>query len=197
MTPLAAIPLVLATLLVGACASAPPPTLYVLTAMAPAPAPGPLRSDARRVVALGPVTVPDYLDRADMVRRVSDDRLDVSDSERWGETLRSGLQRVLAADLANRLGSGYWVSSGGRANQPEFEIPVDIESFERDGAGHAVLTASWEIRPPGGERPLRQRKTYTRSPAGDTGAQVRALSANLDDLAADLAAALGTVRARK
>ena len=194
MKPSAALRLLPLVLLATACASAPPPTLYLLTAKAPAAAAETPRPAKQRVIALGPVTVPDYLDRTDMVRRATDDRLDVSDSERWAETLRAGFQRVLVADLANRLGPGDWVTGGGRGGLPDVELPVDVESFERDASGRVVLTASWEIRPAAGDRtPLRQRKTYSRVPApGDTESQVRALSANIDDLAADLAAGLGS-----
>lgn len=195
MTRSALVPMLASVLALTAagCATAPPPTLYVLSPVAPAPersvAPAPGK---QRVVALGPVTVPDYLDRTDMVRRATADRLEVSESERWAETLRAGLQRVLAADLANRLGPGFWVG-GARSGQADVEVPVDVEAFERDPEGRMVLTASWDIRPVGAERAARHmRKTWTRMPAdAGTGAQVRALSANVDDLAADIAAGLG------
>ena len=176
----------------GGCASAPPPTLYVLeapAAVSPA-APVPAAAGHRLAVALGPVTVPDYLDRTDIVRRATGNRLEFGADERWAEPLRAGLQRLLIAVLAERLGPGYWVTSGtGRAGQIDIEVPVDIEAFEEDAAGQAVLTASWEIR--AGGQVTRERTGYRRAVAsGSVENRVRALSANATDLAADLAAAI-------
>ena len=190
----AVLPLLL-TLALAACAGAPPPTLYVLEApaapLAKAPAKAAPDGAAQRlVVALGPVTVPDYLDRTDIVRRATGNRLEFGADERWAEPLRAGLQRLLIAVLAERLGPGYWVTSGtGRAGQIDIEVPVDIEAFEEDAAGQAVLTASWEIR--AGGQVTRERTGYRRAVAsGSVENRVRALSANATDLAADLAAAI-------
>ena len=176
----------------GGCVSAPPPILYVLEAPAAAsPVPAvPAASAHRLAVALGPVTVPDYLDRTDIVRRATGNRLEFGADERWAEPLRAGLQRLLIAVLAERLGPDYWVTGGsGRAGQIDIEVPVDIEAFEEDAAGQAVLTASWEIR--AGGRVTRERTGYRRAvTSGSVESRVRALSANAADLAADLAAAI-------
>ncbi|MEI6557303.1 MAG: PqiC family protein [Rhodospirillaceae bacterium] len=177
----------------GGCTPPPPPTLYVLQApeaVAPAARPNPDRGGHRLAVALGPVTVPDYLDRTDIVRRAGDNRLDLGADERWAEPLRSGLQRLLIALLADRLGPGYWVTGGaGRAGQLEIEVPVDIEAFEEDAGGQAVLAATWEVR--AGGRVARERTGYRRAVgSGRVEDRVRALSADVADLAADLAAAI-------
>ena len=180
----------------AACTSAPPPTLYVLqapTVAAPVKAP-PAFSGKRLAVALGPVSVPDYLDRTDIVRRASGNRLDIAADERWAEPLRSGLQRLLIAAVAERLGPAYWVSAGsGRAGSIDVEVPVDIEAFEEDAAGQAVLTASWEVRE--GTKLTRDRRSYRRAVASErVEDRVRALSADAADLAADLAAAIARGR---
>ena len=196
MKPFAVFRLLVPVLLAAGCADAvPPPTLYVLqTAPAAAPAAGQGRPLA---VALGPVTVPDYLDRTDIVRRASDNRLAISEGERWAETLRAGVLRVLAADLSDRLGPRGWVGTGGGHGGPaEVEIPVDIDGFEQDAAGRVVLSASWEIRASRDDRkPVRRRTHYERTvTSGGTEEQVRALSANLGDLATDIATALTNVQ---
>lgn len=192
MNPLRAVAVLLLLLAVSGCASlAPPPTLYVLEAPAAA-APPPKAAPAahRLAVALGPVTVPDYLDRTDIVRRATGNRLEVNAEERWAEPLRAGLQRLLIAVLAERLGPGYWVTAGaGRGAAIDIEVPVDVEAFEEDAAGQAVLTASWEVR--AGPHVVRDRTSYRRPLASDrTEDRVRALSADAADLAADLATAI-------
>ncbi len=191
---------------VSACSSVPPPTLYVLEApvasslekTAPTASAlekaAPAGSRQRLAVALGPVTVPDYLDRTDIMRRSSDNRLEFGADERWAEPLRSGLQRLLVAVLADRLGPGYWVTGGsGRSGQIDVEVPVDIDTFEKDAAGRVVLTATWEVRADG--RVVRERTGYRRTvTSSGVEDQVRALSADAADLAADLAAAIKAQR---
>jgi hypothetical protein len=202
--------LLLATLLASGCGEGPAPTLFILKETPAAAKPPALTTAAARAkqvtVALGPISVPDYLDRTDFVRRASGNRLDVSEKERWAETVRAGLLRVLAADLTSRLGPGWWVtSSGDRGTAADLELPVDVETFEADAAGQVVLTASWEIRPvhtgasasvgTDESRPMRKRSRYARTASpSDVEDQIRALSANLGDLATELAASLAAVR---
>jgi len=195
MNPFRAIAVLLLLLVVSGCSSlAPPPTLYVLEAPAAAapaaPKAAPAGTGRRLAVALGPVTVPDYLDRTDIVRRATGNRLEFNADERWAEPLRAGLQRLLIAALAERLGPGYWVTAGtGRLSQIDIEVPVDIEAFEEDASGRAVLTASWEIR--AGAHVTRDRTSYHRVLASTrVEDRVRALSADAADLAADLATAI-------
>ena len=129
--------LAVVTLTGAGCAEVPPSTLYVLKAA------DPVVTDVARpanvvplMVVLGPVTVPDYLDRTDIVRRASDNRLATADRERWGEPLRAGLQRVLAADLARGLGAAFWVATGAdRAAQADIEVPVDLDSIHTSSRG--------------------------------------------------------------
>ena len=174
----------------AACSSVPAPTLYVLAAPAPPPAAASAHRDHRLAVALGPVSVPDYLDRTDIVRRTPGNRLGMDTDNRWAEPLRAGLQRLLIATVAGRLGPDYWVSAGaGHPGSIDVEVPVDIEAFEEDETGQAVLTASWEVH--AGPTLIRNRTSYHRPVAADTTeARVQALSANAADLAADLAAAV-------
>ena len=196
--------LALVTLLGSGCGAAPPPTLYLLTAPgdgAPGVAVGePVRPLA---VALGPITVSDYLDRTDIVRRASDNRLAFDDNRRWAEPLRAGVQRVVAAELARRLGAGTWIGNGSSRGGPvDVEVAIDVDTYELNAAGQVVLSASWEIRPIGDERkPVRRHSHYQRTVPGnpqggtDTEGQVAAMSAELGDLAADLAAALAPLAA--
>ena len=179
----------------AACAELPPPTLYVLKVTDPAPviADGQPLASSPLVVGLGPITVPDYLDRADIVRRASDNRLGMASNERWGEPLRAGLQRVLAADLARDLGPGFWVTSGSdRIERIDVEVPVDVESFEPDAAGRVALITNWRIHWLQGEHHsiLERTRQGTSEPITGTEDQVRVMSNQIEALADALAAAI-------
>jgi uncharacterized lipoprotein YmbA len=182
-------------LLAGCAAAVPPPSLYLLRTLPPAGevAPAPAGAVPPVAVVLAPVAVPDYLDRTEIVRRAGDSRVAMAEDERWAEPLRAGLQRVLTADLADRLGGAYWVTgTAGRRGSGELEVVVEIERFEPDAEGHAILAATWEVKPADRDRqPLRGRSRYQgRARVGETAELVQALSANLAELAAELAGAV-------
>src|SRR5688572_25555503 len=76
---------------------------FLLTAMEAAPgaratAPGPS-------LLLGPVVLPEYLDRRELVTRLASNQLLVKDLELWAEPLRDSMPRTLEQNLATLLGS--------------------------------------------------------------------------------------------
>ena len=77
-----------------------PSTFYVLSAAAtPAETVRPLNAK----VGLGPVSLPDYLDRSELVTRLSDNQLAVSATERWAEPFEASLLRALGSNLDRLL----------------------------------------------------------------------------------------------
>ena len=84
-----------AVLLLGACASSPPSSFYLLTPMSAAPA---VRGSGP-IVGVGPVRLADYLDRPQIVSRAAPNRLQVSEVHRWGGSLQDNLLLVLACLL--------------------------------------------------------------------------------------------------
>src|ERR1700754_765073 len=70
-------------------------------------------------VVVGPVTVPELLDRPQLVTRVSDNEVAVNEFARSGEPLKSGVARTLAADLELLLGAARVSVPGQAALVPE------------------------------------------------------------------------------
>ena len=56
-------------------------------------------------VVVGPVTIPDLVDRPQIVTRVSANEVKVNEFARWAEPLKSEISQVIAADLRTTLGS--------------------------------------------------------------------------------------------
>src|SRR5512143_2318980 len=54
-------------------------------------------------LAIGPVEIPDYLDRQQIVTRTAEDELVVSDFDRWGGALERDSSSSLVAAAADRL----------------------------------------------------------------------------------------------
>ena len=90
----------LVVLLLAGCAHTPKPNYYVLSG------PREVTNSAVRngpPIGLGPITLPDYLDRPQIVTRASDSRLALSNEHRWAEPLAASFSRALLAHLEQAL----------------------------------------------------------------------------------------------
>jgi uncharacterized lipoprotein YmbA len=121
-------------LLLTGCAS-PNPNLYTLAAR-----PGAVRAPGPALVVVRSIGIPRYMEREEIVRSAASDRLVVASNDWWGEPLAAMIRRVLAEDLAQRLpGSNVLGGDGVIGVQPDAEIEVTLERFERDASGAITL----------------------------------------------------------
>jgi uncharacterized lipoprotein YmbA len=191
----------LGLLALAGCSMLPPPQLYVLNPIGGPDTAASARGANVRTLAILPVTIPDYLDRREIVSRTADHRLQVSDGERWGEGLPAGLARVLTVDLGKLLAKdGFVVTSGGHQPKVDAEVGLTIDAFERGPDGNAVLAARWTIFDERRDGAPRHFQTVYTEPVQTTAsgnvrgsADVAALNRNLDRLAADIAASVRQV----
>lgn len=173
-------------LLLAACGSTPRESFYTLSAPAPVePSGQPTIS-----VVVGPVTVPEAVDRTPMVVRTGPNQVDIEDLHRWAEPLKAAIPRVLAAHLARDFGTAR-VSSSRQASggDADYRVGVDVSRFESSLTEGATLDASWAVVGKGGTRRGRtvvQEAATPASHAGLAGAHSRAL----EKLAKDIGAAL-------
>lgn len=101
------------------------------------------------LVGLGPVKLPAYLERPEVVTRVAPNRLDLSNRDRWAEPVDKDFTRILAQDLASQLASGQVITYPWyRPANIDYQIAVDVARFETDSEGVAHLTAMWQVRDP-------------------------------------------------
>jgi uncharacterized protein len=208
-----AICIFLLALLLGSCASTPPTRFYVLGAMNEQGAAIPGKGIA---IGIGPVTLPQYLNRPQIVTRVGSNRLDFAEFDQWGGDLNDNVTRVLAANLSSLLKTDRVSLYPWKEEAPiDEQVTIDVVSFERDVDGSSVLTAYWSIIDPRkGEVKLMRRSTYRDSGAaaeavataqggarqGDQArpydAVVAAMSRNLEALSRDIASAVTSVKAK-
>lgn len=164
-----------------------PARFYVLSATVPEPA----TRQTGLVVGVGPVTLPEYLDRSQLVTRYGDHRLGLAEASRWAEPLESMVARVLRDDLVAALGAERGIDyPWARTLAPAPVIEVNFEHFERDSAGTALLDARWRVRH--GEQ-VRVGRAQLSEPSATMSSEdaVAALSRVLGRLAGEIAAAVG------
>lgn len=166
-------------LLVAACASGEPTRFYTL---APISEPGsaPVERTRELLVEVGPVTLPAYLDRTQIVTRLAPTRVALSDMHSWVEPLDGLVARTMAESLAVLLGSDQvllWPQQGDIA--ADYRVEVQVTRFDTSDRGEALLDTRWLLFGPDEPDPLavrRERITEAIGEPGDYEARVAAMS---------------------
>jgi uncharacterized protein len=169
--------------LLAACASSPPPRYYTL---APVAVDTPKVTTSYRV-AVGPVTLPELVDRPHLVLRTGANQVLIAEQHRWAEPLRHELSRVIAANLARELGA--WVGDAREAasQDADYRVTIDVRRFDSTLGEGITIEALWVIRGNGGAAPYRGH-SFVREPAGGgydglVAAHDRALAAMSQEIA--------------
>ena len=164
-------------------------TFYVLSGPE---APMPAGSPDSPVIYVGPVAVPESVDRAPMVLINTANNVDLSEEHRWAEPLKTAIPRIVAEHLMRLLNTTRVMSSRvGTSVDLDYRIALEVQRFDsslRDGAAIDVLWTITGKRVPGGRsgRSTVREPATSPTPEGIAAAHSRALAR----VAADIAAAL-------
>jgi uncharacterized lipoprotein YmbA len=151
-------------------------------------------------LGLGPIKIPPYLDRPEVVTRAAPNRLELSKEDRWGESVQNGFTNSMERDLTVETGAGRiiifpWYST----EHIDMQVEVDVYRFETDGNGLATLSARWTIYDSTGKNILYTAEANLTQPstAGDTTQAAAALSRTIGDLSAQIANMIHNLRAQQ
>lgn len=102
------------------------------------------------VVAVGPLGVPDYLDRPQIVTRTGKNELELAEFDRWIGPLENDLARVLAENIAAQLPpERFFVVRWSPLLETQLpvasRVEVRVERFEGALGGPVVLRAQWGL----------------------------------------------------
>lgn len=126
--------------------TSPDSQLYTLSASnGDAPPPTEQAAAELPVLAVGPVDLPDYLRRPQIVSREGQNRIKVAQFDRWAAPLNEQVERVLAENLASRLPQLVVVNYREQRFRPQYRITMSIERFERQGDGRVRLAGRWTL----------------------------------------------------
>ena len=99
------------------------------------------------VIGLGPIRIPDYLNRPQMVMAISDSKYQLSEEHRWVERLDQNISLVLTKFLPSQLGSNRIIRYPWAQRQVvDYQVSIDIIEFHIDALGQSRLTAQWLIK---------------------------------------------------
>ena len=147
-------------------------------------------------LGIGPITLPGYLDRQEIVVRVAQNQINLSENDRWAEPLDENFTRVLAQNLAAILGAErVAVYPWPIDKRPLYQVEIDVLRFEADTAQEVQLSARWSVRNTGKKDAPRYRETRLSRPAKSRSmdAAVAALSDALGDFSREIAEAIASM----
>jgi uncharacterized lipoprotein YmbA len=174
-------------LALGACIGSPQPDASAFFLLSPAPA-EPSASQVPVRIGVGPVTLPGYLDRPQIVTRVSENQIRLAENDRWAEPLGDNIVRAIEANLSTLLPGSTpvpypWYPS----DAPDYTVALAVRHFEADTSGVVVLDATWTLRRSGEQLDGRSLRVEEQVTAPDRGASVAAHSRALAALSREVA----------
>ncbi len=150
--------IIVAVLLGGCVRDTKPATFYLLGPTAP---PAAERVEGPRVI-VGPVELPHYLDRPQIVTRHSEGRIEIDEFARWAEPLRQTVPSVIAENLSELTGGTRIVPFLQiREMSNDYRVVAMVSRFDTDETGNTVLDVKWSVlRPADKSYTIARRSTY-------------------------------------
>lgn len=164
--------------LLGACASTPVARFYTLTDQLPQ------ALDARHgapSLVITRVTLPELIDRPQIVLRGPGKQVSIDELQRWAEPLRQSIPRQLAAELGQMLHSSQ-VSAlplDHRQFEADYRLQIDILRFDASPGEGAVLEIQWRIEARNAETTRRTQRLYIEKTASTETHELIAAQARL------------------
>jgi len=200
----------LSLLLVTCCLSAfggcslrgkPPTTrLYVLTSLPQserATSPGLASSDT---IGIGPVTLPQYTNRSQIVTGATNPELNRAPFEQWAEPLEANFTRVLADNLSLLLATDQVMTFPWQGPaSPAYQVIIDVTQFLGEPGRQASLEARWSVIGKNGKEVLVRKKSSFSEPleTPDYQALAAGLSRTVAQLSRDVAATITVLRQKE
>lgn len=135
------LPLILMAL--SACAGSPPIRHYLIHD-APLATPA-SETRSAHVVQVLDLRVARHLDRTALVQRVNPNELETLQGHEWAAPLDEQLLGVLIRRLREQVGPNQVTGPQQFATAADFRLLVEVERFERNEDGFAVIAAQWQI----------------------------------------------------
>ena len=174
--------------LLAACASPPAPNFYTLQNGQAGQAPSSQAS--LTPLYLANFSIPERVDRPQLVIRKSAEQVQILAQQLWAEPLKQALNRSLAAQLREQ---GFDLVSSREALA---QLSVEVVNFEAWPGKEVLLEVQWQIKHPDGKVLLRRQMTWRETSIGtDSAALVAAHQRAWAQFAGALAQTLRTLPA--
>jgi uncharacterized protein len=148
-------------LILGCAKSSKPVEYYMLDASVGIDNNQTLKGDEGPMIGLGPIRLPEYLDRFQMVIAVSENKYKLIDGHRWAEKLDQNISLALFKTLPSQLGTDRMIRyPWSQRPGVDFQVKIDILELNIDQDGRSQLVAQWSIKSKD-KTILNKRSTFT------------------------------------
>ena len=175
-----------------ACASAPREKFYVLSVSVPLERAQTVVSMPNIRIMVGPVTIIELVDRPQIVTHSAPNQVTILEQERWAESLKTQIPRVVAENLAALLGThrvSTYAQSG--VSDADYRVTLEVQRFESRLNEEITIEVLWAIHRNVDEKPTNGH-SLIREPAASPGYDglVTAHSHVLGTISQDIAEAI-------
>jgi uncharacterized protein len=184
----------LSSLVLCGCSVSRTPNYYILHSLQNE-ATGAVKAGAENdlTIGVGPIKIPEYLDRPQMATRSTPNSLQFAEFDKWAESLEKDLTRILAENLSillstDRVAVFPWPGSMHVTHQ----VTVDLAKLDYSPDGKILLIAGWSVFGDDGKKLLTMKRSRLTVPVQSTGfeAIAAAQSRAVEDLSREIAAAI-------
>ena len=140
-------------------------------------------------IGIGPVQLPQYVNRPQIVTRISQNELEVDEFARWGEPLKDNFSRVLAENISVLLSTDHVnVYPWSRTTHIDYQVIIDVTQFYGTLGGDVLMRVRWTLLGDDGKKMLLRKNSSLsiRSDASTYEALVSAQSRMLADLSNEI-----------
>ncbi len=181
----------------GGCLGGSPPSRFYLLSPLPV-SESPATAASGVAIGVGPVALPEYLNRSQIVSRAGENQLQLAEFDRWAEPLGKNFTRVLVLNLSTLLSTDrVALHPWNRSTPIDYQVTVDVARFEAGPDEKISLLARWSIVDTGKRETLLMRKSIFSEPIASNGyeATVESMSRAVAALSREIAEAIRNVSA--
>lgn len=144
---------------------------FVLKSLSEAPICAAPRGESGPIsLGIGPVKLPDTLNRSQMVTRLSENEVRLEPFYRWAEPLAENISSVLAGNLSvllntNRVLTFPWAV----ASRPDYQVRLTVVDFIGTPGGEANLEVRWALTRGEEKKELVNKHSMFKAPVSSSG----------------------------
>jgi uncharacterized protein len=118
-------------------------------------------------IGVFPVTMPDYLDRPQIVTRINENEIKFDEFSRWAEPLKENFTGVLVENLSTLFNNAKIIKATETAGVPTaLQVAVKVVKFDGTLGGDVILNVNWGLFAERGKKLLLAKRSFFTQPTG-------------------------------
>lgn len=178
--------------LAGCGATSQPAKFYLLNSI-PSTESAEAKVPSGLAIGIGPITIPEYVDRPQIVTRISTNELSLAEFHKWAEPLKDNIPQVLADNMSVLLNTEHVATYPWKRHTPiDYQVTINITRLDTIAEKEAHLVARWHIFGEDTQTILDTQTSHFKTPlpSSDYAAIVSALNHTINDLSREIAKSL-------